>query len=1162
MPEPGEEWWKELPTKTLIDLASAELADFEHEIPEGWEIRKGGLGPVQADLDDTADSEAPKSASPLESPKARGQTVLQAGEDTELCAGDAGWTAYAATAEVMLETGGGEIRLAAATDRKGDGLDPGYQVEVRGDPTDIHRVWMSGSDREGSLLIRDARDRKTKDWLPVFIRPGVWRRAWLRLRVEVTPVEARMWVNGLLVTSAPWPKWTKGGIRLHLPLGSKLRYLRVDEIPSPSESFLPIDLTSCFNGDGLDGKDLGDGHSFSASSLPKPGTAIEVGSIPFLWCAQAGQRNHLDISKVVYRGREEYIKTDAGSGDPQRVILRVPRRQYNEIDILAASDSRTETTNLLNVRMVKPVRGLALDRCHPVPAWNAATAEGGDAVPLPIGRMLSGKQMATEEGKLWLVRIPLDPGAFQDFLYDDKEHALELDITGPPATPGYPEIARQTVGVHIFAATLVASPVAMKVGSSEFGHVFVQPQTPTFKLSLSNMTCLPRSGQADITVTDFYGKSKSHKLPYQLTGKKEAEMAVPVPVEARGLHYLDVRLLDSDARPLVRRQTTFAVLPTDTREADKDSPFGMWAFMTGHFGAGAEAAGSLMNKIGVRWSHVSKDLWGSGFSKRYRVYPAYHGIFQGAETPEQAVQMVKDNPQYSHWTVFGETALGGRHYSYFPPELLENPQPMRLTGEEEATFQGLWKKAMSYSEAIRQHCPEVKLVFGNGYPHFIATFLSRGFPRKYFDGLGLDFLGDKMYMFFYLKEVARHYGYGNVPFHICEGFYVCSGCGYYPDRQREQDQSDWYMRGFLRGLAMGIERYGAACEIWDPGSDYYYTGYGSVGLCHKGPELNPKPGYCAYGTMTLLLDRAKFHSVLPTGSVNTHFLRFDGHQGPVYAAWTVVGRRSLSFKIEKAAKPRLTDSQCNSRPLEANQGKVVLEIDPTPLWIEDAGVIAEVESGTPVYDTAPSDNARPLAQFARLDEWTEDTSSYAPLEAIDWNIPVRACDFDLSVVDGRKAAEKTLSVTLRPDPGVSPHRLRYSVLRPKNGGIVVPKAAAELGAWIYGNGAAWVALELQDANGERWHTATRAREYGFGMAYGGPHAFDGWRYVRWPLPLSPAGASVSAARLAAWQHGDGKLDLPAKLTGIILEQYGKVVCINELVPANSPTWLLGDILWE
>jgi hypothetical protein len=242
----------------------------------------------------------------------------------------------------------------------------------------------------------------------------------------------------------------------------------------------------------------------------------------------------------------------------------------------------------------------------------------------------------------------------------------------------------------------------------------------------------------------------------------------------------------------------------------------------------------------------------------------------------------------------------------------------------------------------------------------------------------------------------------------------------------------------------------------------------------------------------------------------------------------------------------------------------VLEIDPTPLWIEDAGVIARAEPGTPVYDTAPSDNARPLVQFARLDEWAEDTSPYAALEAIDWNIPVRVCDFGLAVVDGRKAEEKALSITLKPEPGVSPHRLRYSILRPKDGGIMIPQVAAGLGAWVNGNGAAWVAFELCDANGERWHTAPKAREYGFGMAYGGPHAFDGWRYARWPLPLTPAGTSRNAAQLAAWQHeaGDGRFDLPAKLTGIILQQYGKVVYINKLVAPPSPTWLLGDILWE
>ncbi|MCM8815140.1 MAG: hypothetical protein NC937_02675 [Candidatus Omnitrophica bacterium] len=52
-------------------------------------------------------------------------------------------------------------------------------------------------------------------------------------------------------------------------------------------------------------------------------------------------------------------------------------------------------------------------------------------------------------------------------------------------------------------------------------------------------------------------------------------------------------------------------------------------------------------------------------------------------------------------------------------------------------------------------------------------------------------------------------------------------------------------------------------EIWDNSSSYYFSGYGPVGLCHKPPELNPKISYVAYGTMTHILDRARFHSTLP-----------------------------------------------------------------------------------------------------------------------------------------------------------------------------------------------------------------------------------------------------------------------------------------------------------
>jgi hypothetical protein len=220
-----------------------------------------------------------------------------------------------------------------------------------------------------------------------------------------------------------------------------------------------------------------------------------------------------------------------------------------------------------------------------------------------------------------------------------------------------------------------------------------------------------------------------------------------------------------------------------------------------------------------------------------------------------------------------------------------------------------------------------------------------------------------------------------------------------------------------------------------------------------------------------------------------------------------------------------------------------------------------VQLGTPVYDTSAAAGARLLTRIADPSNWSLDASPYPELEALNHETPVKPCAFELGSGEGREPGEKAIAVTLKPGPEVGPHRLRYAVLRPKGAPPAIPAGTTQLGMWLHGNGAAWVDIELRDAKGERWTTVRRPRGYSFGMPYAAPCAFDGWRYVPWPLPIR---GQTRSQPYAQWRRekGDGVLDFPVKLTGLILEQYGKVVYVNKLVPADSPTWRIGEILCE
>lgn len=1162
--EKSSPWWTALDCAVLAELRPGE---FEQAVPKGWQVLQGGFSVVS----DDAAAAGPHKA--LEAKAAR----------SSLYAGDADWQRYAVTAEVKFSTvASGTVSLAAGCALDGKNVKPGYQVNLAATKGQSYRLGMGAADREGTIefpQVSIVNTRRKLKATPLLLKPNLdaWTSTdllnnrpelknqtrqkldrefadvlpvterWFRLRVEVTPLQARLWVDGILVASVDGPRWTQGGVCLSMNRGDRVRCLRVETLPERCDGFLPLDLAARCNRDGLSRSDKG--FAFDPAGLPSPERFITVNGVPFHWSARAGRPNCLDISVATFRGQEQYIRTDAAGGDPRRLLLRAPKRQYRALAIVAAADTDEKTTNVLNVRMFKPGRGMVLDACCPIPRWNATETAAG-VVPLPARVLAAGREA---DGKLWLVRVPLDPGAFQDFLNSNDEYCLELDLTSAPRRDGYCPVVPTPVGIRIFAATLIEAPVEMTVTSGEPGHIFVEPQTPTFNLNLVNRSVRAQSGRVQVNVSDFYGRKKTQTFAYRLRAGEHRSLAARVPVAVRGLHYLDAQLLDAPGATLVRRRTTFAVLPPDTRQADTDSPFGMWVFTDAHYGGGLEAAGSLMRKIGVRWSLVPDN---DEFIARHHVYPAYTGLLRHKSAGE-ALEKLAKSPHLMHLAVFQETALGSRHYHYFPPELLEQPAPMPLTAEEEKRLKEYWDKAAAYCAAVRKDYPNRKLIFGCGYPQFIATFLSRGFPRQYMDGLGLDFIGDRMNFFFYLREVARHYGYGDLPLHITEGFYAGSGCGYYPDAEREKTQSDIYIQGFLRGLAMGIERFGAACEIWDPGSDYHFTGYGSVGLCHMSPELNPKPGYCAYGTMTCILDRAKFHSVVPTGSIVTPMLRFDTPAGPVYAAWVIAGRRTLSFNVGRGAAPRLTDGQGNSQPLKAKSGRVEFQVSTSPVYLEGAGIVSSFSAGPPEYDSAPVPTAKTICPAARLREWAADPQPCAIVEELNESIPVRHSQFSLQVGPGRSAATQALAVTLKDQPGVSPHRLRYSVLRPTGDKLVVPAGTTKLGVWVSGNGAAYVDLELEDAKGKQWTTVQKRPAYSFGMSYRGPQAFDGWKYLTFPL-------EDTAQQPSPWRsnRGGGSITLPATITGLVIEQYTKAVHVNALASPPPAARMIGDILAE
>ena len=88
-----------------------------------------------------------------------------------------------------------------------------------------------------------------------------------------------------------------------------------------------------------------------------------------------------------------------------------------------------------------------------------------------------------------------------------------------------------------------------------------------------------------------------------------------------------------------------------------------------------------------------------------------------------------------------------------------------------------------------------------------------------------------------------------------------------------------------------------------------------------------------------------------------------------------------------------------------------------------------------------------------------------------------------------------------PGPGDRPLALRYGQVVLKQP-VVIPGKAQALGMWVKGN-AGWgrFAHQLHDAKGELWTSIGTSNDWNCDDPYGWSRVnFDGWRYLRFPLP--------------------------------------------------------------
>ncbi len=985
-------------------------------------------------------------------------------------------------------------------------------------------------------------------------RSGLDPQGWQERAIELRIVRSGddgddrigVYAEGVLALVAPTPGDAK--FRIQLPPGDGLTAISRSSWSGTSR-FQPASLQDIVPGDA-------------------PEKFIEKDGIPFLRAGGGG----IDLRKAEWPFARDlpsnyFAAYDSGPmflRDPRVPTLWVPAQDYSSLRLLARrTKDAADFGDRFSVRVGSFGQGalggrgqvLQLDYHGRIPK-----KDGEQILTIPLTEAIAqdlGNAVQIQFNKeIRLARRSPDPSRF------------EFRPLGLPP------------GMEILAATLEIAPIQMRLTSSEPGHVF-EGREAHFVVHLKNTTSEKRDFQIAARAQNPDGGTISQRLTGSLDAGETREM--PLRFEGPAFGYYDLTVtLNEDSLPL-RRRTSFALLPPDTRKRRAESPFGTWTYVTP---SSPDTLGSLLKRAGLRF--------GMGQFPKDR---ARWGIQNNFEP-----KAIQDAKKYEDWLeknpdtlptalLMHEHSISEDHVTRVP-DAISGRKPYQLSPDEKRRFQALWDDQVAMAKLMRERFPHVHLRLGNGPLPTKEEFLRAGFPAGLFDSLGNesgsfgrppeaqppDWIGNNSGLWMD-HQLLKAYGYDKPVTQCYEIMYPSTN----PGNLAPLDQAAYLARHAMHSLVWGIPeiRFGL---LEDVVSAYRFSNWGASGLVHAPPEDNPKPSYVAVATMTRLLDGARFERVLETGSASVYGVEFsvpDGHT--VAALWTLRGEREISVAVSGDAWQR-TDWQGNSHPIEPEQGWASLTLSPMPLYLSGKGELGNIRLGAIRHPEKPAPTAMVISKLDDLSAWEAESQPDPILENHNPLTPRRPGQFDYAE-DG---AALRVHAAMTEGPEAIP---LYGGLTAKTP-IPLPGLPTDLGIWIEGN-SGWgrVIYELQDAKGQKWtsigasrkgeisewmldwlpaefakskgQTATQA-DWNTNDVFGlSAINFDGWRYARFPLPGNYPGEKTPWPANSQWRSdGDGIVEYPLQLTRLIFEMPTHILKLNKFFPVENPTIRVRDLTVE
>jgi len=1041
---------------------------------------------------------------------------------------------------------------------------------------------------------------------------------WVRVRWLLSDSRMRIWVDDRLLVDKTKDLQTKGIVQIALQPESRLAELTIRPIAKSSTQFEPV---------GLDGyvhdRALLDKAAVADTALPF-GQTVNVNGVPFRFVDRQGKNDadHIDVGRSLCRQGQldGYFPTSdvrysgCWTVDPARIQLRVPNARYDAMYVVAGYNGAKNTVPVLSAMFYRPGAGFAQSFEGKVPAMAAKSA--------PNAKPLSVKLENGKTANLWLVKVPLDPSMLTAFSDMDT---VEVELTKQVRQyRSYPDPflygwhgAGLPSGVQVYAVTFHKPDVDMSLDPAVFGHVWTDPETPEYNVTLTNNAASAQTVSL-VAKSLSYDKQEATAPPAQAVTLKPGEVKKVTfkfaNLKKNGIHTLNVTLKGGAEAWTETRN--FCRLAKDTRTPiweDGQGPlFGFWSYLGGHYTPDGVLQANVMLKAGARGTTMGsldpktplgqfmiEHKWQTG-PNAWPLSPQWD--WAGADQLDPAkVEAYKqytvdafrkvqgDNPPFV--TFFPEPAISmnltcvGAPADYYG-------EPYTVTDQEKQTLKVFMNTAKVSAEAIRAAWPKTEVLIPYGDPLFAVALLRAGFPKNLIDGSGLDMIGferlpeqqlaqQSTHRLYIMKNEFKKVGIENPKFYYVEGIFEPTEPGALTWDEQAERNSRWT----LISLAYGITVINSGWFAYDCGSYYGAEHYGGCGIQRRIPYEDPKPGYAHFATLTRHLERSKFDSWLPTGSNTVYCLKFSRLGQPVYVLWTIRGTRPVTVTLAKDAAFTVTDSMDNGTPARTVGGKTTFTVGTAPVYLDGAGEIAKVALGNPdqsdavawsrnrnqeTWQDGPAMKPAPVQKELTIANfgdgtWTNATEHDEIYETNNFDVKRFLGNMTATVTTDPERKGNFLAVHLGKqdvERNIMPY---YTVLKPAKA-IAIPGKAAALGVWVKAH-SDWgrVVYCLRDAKGERWISIGTKDQWNCND----PHAwaqfnFDGWRYLRFELPSNSEYDAYREFGSTWWgsYHGDNIVDLPLTLEKVIVERRSHVMYVNDIQPANPEDTLLGSLIAE